>query len=58
MRLWRNLSNNINITMIRDESIGCRGAFDRHIIIIEFGDRSIVVMAGVEATSESTGDFN
>jgi len=43
-----------------DESIGRRGAFDRHIIIIEFGDRSMVdvVMVGVEATSESTGDFN
>lgn len=44
----------------RDESIGRREAFDRHIIIIEFGDRSMVdvLMVGVEATSESTGDFN
>jgi len=45
---------------VRDESIGRRAAFDRHIIIIKFGDRSMadVVMAGVEATSENIGDFN
>jgi len=40
------------------------GAFDRHIIIIEFGDGSMVTEVVVveevaaETTSVSTGDFN